>query len=224
MNDQLHINVVAPTAERMEPVTQCAWHPNGGLWTSTNDPDTSAFAFWTACFKYMYRLPKEINPRYLAARGSSPTLPQIKCWLLTPSPSARIANIDTAEDFFNLGHRYGWVKCSWEKRVAPIGVVAKRPEIENALNFPAIAKDFDAIHVTEAAIERLENIEMGEYRLAFWEAECTCWLRWRFTQVKELGLLADYMPHKHGFPTDILHRRIRTYKAIGASPVVPFAF
>jgi hypothetical protein len=218
---QLHMNVIAPTEERIEPITQCAWHPNGGMWTTTNDPDTPAFAFFTATFAYMYRL-NETNPRYRAIQGDSPHLPEIRCWILHPSQSARIATIDTKKDLFSLGDRYGWVKCSWEKRMAPLGLVASRPEIENALNFPAIAKDYDAIHVTEAGIELLENIEVGEHRLAFWEAECTCWFRWCFERVEEVGPLSKYMPHKHAPPTEILRRRMRTYAAIGAAPVSLF--
>jgi hypothetical protein len=196
------------------------------MWTVTNDPGTPAFGFFTATFKYMYAL-NETNPRYLAMRDSAGNVPQIKCWLLYPSPSARIATVDTHEDLLRLGERYGWVKCSWEKRMAPVGLCASRPETENALNFPAIAKDYDAIHVTEAGIQRTERseAELGEYRLAFWEAECTCWLSWSFEKVEELGPLASYMPHKHGYPTDILARRIQTYRAIGAKPLSsPFGF
>lgn len=221
MKPQLHMNVVAPSAKRMEPITQCAWHANGGLWSVTNDPNADSFAFFTGTFARMYQL-NEINPRYLAQRGDSDRLPEIKCWLLYPSDSARIATIDTQEDLFSLGDRYGWVKCSWEKRMAPLGLVASRPEIENALNFPAIAKDFDAIHVTEAGVELLENPEIGEHRLAFWESECCHWFKWCFDKVEEIGLLSDYMPHKRALPTELLRRRIRTYNALGAAPVSPF--
>lgn len=220
MNGQLHINVTAPTAERMEPITQNSWHPNGGLWTSTDDPNTAAFQFWTATFSNMLQV-GENNPRYFAARDNQIVQKgEIKCWRLDPSPSARIATIDTLEDFLNFGERYGWIKCAWEKRIAPYGIVGRWPGSYNSLNFTAMAEDFDALHATDLGVRRAESKEAGDCRLSAWEAESTCWFRWCFEKVEDVGPLSKYFPHKHGGALILLERRTRSLESIGNNPSV----
>ena len=54
-------------------------------------------------------------------------------------------------------------------------------EDPSSLNFPALAEDFDALYVTKKA------------RLKGWTPETTCWFRWRFSKVEEIGPLANYM-------------------------------
>jgi hypothetical protein len=221
MNPQLHINVRAPAPERIEFITQNAWHPNGGLWTFTHDPGSNSFAFWTGQFAIMSRPDyfNPINPRYRSDDPGARMHP-LYCWILYPSDSSRVATIDTREDFLRLGKRYGWRKSAWKRRLANFGVVAggSREKVYS-LNFPAIAKDFDALRITDPALAALETPAAGSYRLAFWEAESTCWFRWSFTHIEEAGLLSLYMPERHGPPTMVLARRMRTWRASGFRPM-----
>lgn len=130
-----------------------------------------------------------ISPRYHDPATGQPR--PFKAWVLYPSEAARIATVDSAGDLLEFGRQYGWQQCCFERRVAGATLSRMRKPVYS-LNFLAMMKDFDAIEVTDAGVERLETPEAGDYRLAFWKAESTCWFRWAFERVEEVGLLTDY--------------------------------
>lgn len=217
MKPQLHINVSAPKPEKMESITQAGWQPNGGLWTFTDDASLESFSFWTAQFVTLWRwwIPT-FESRY--CEPGTQRLYLFKAWVLYPSPLARIAIIDSRDDLLDLGNRYGWVESCFERRVG--GVLTSRMDGPvYTPNFLAMAEDFDALHVTDLGVERLEDLEAGEYRLAFWEAESTCWFRWCFDRVEDVGLLSKYKAPAHGNLFTILNRRRRSWIASGKTPI-----
>ena len=213
MKPQVHFNVSAPTPEGMEPITQAGWQPNGGLWTFTNST-TESFAFWTWLFKRQEQYQRIPCPRYVEPGSDRPR--PLKAWLLYPSRGARIATIDSRADLLDLGQRYGWCKSCFERRVAGV-TYSRMNDPAYSLNFIAMAQDFDALHVTDSGIEQLETLEAGEYRLAFWEAESTCWFKWSFDRVEDAGFLSDYEMPVHGV-FNVLYRRRRSWEASGQRP------
>jgi hypothetical protein len=205
MEPQLHFNVERPTPEKVLPIENGAWQPSGGLWTLTPDFDSESFAFWAALFANMDRL-SHVNPRWHRMIGR-----RVCGWMLHPEESARVAVIDGPGDLLALGEKYGWQEGYWQHpraMSAPVHVCT--------LNFSAVAEDVDAIRVTDSALFRLEAKEAGKHRLAFWHAESTCWFRWCFERVEEVGPASGYMRHKHGDVFTILNRVMRSYKAAGA--------
>jgi hypothetical protein len=203
---QLHFNAEPPAPEKIEPVGQAAWQPRGGLWTFTPDEGAASFAFWTGLFANIHQFAGE-KPRWSKMRGK-----EVRGWLLYPSPSARVAVIDNLDDLLQLGNGYGWDESRWVTGHDLLG----QPQLSApvySLNFPAIAKDFDAVRVTDAGVERLETVKAGKYRLAFWHAESTCWFRWCFERVEEVGPVCHYMKHKQGDTFMVAMRTLRSAQA-----------
>lgn len=170
MNPQLHINVDSPRPELVEPITQGLHIPKGGLWTST--PILERDSFFVTLYASIDPVPN-IPHRWRHRAGR-----RYRCWWLYPSPSARVAVIDSRSDLTRLVENYGWLP----------GYGAIR-----TLNYTALAKDFDALRVTDRAVDELETPGAGQFRLAEWLAESTCWFRWCFEQVDEKGTLASYL-------------------------------
>lgn len=170
INPQLHINVDPPRPELMAPITQGLHIPKGGLWTSTPLAERDSF------FVTLYTsvdLPPRNRYRWQHRDGRP-----YRCWWLYPSPTARVAVIDSRSDLTRFVEAYGWLP----------GYGAIR-----TLNYAALAKDFDALRVTDRAVDELEAPAAGPFRLAEWLAESTCWFRWCFERAEEKGTLANYL-------------------------------
>ena len=94
-------------------------------------------------------------------------------WKICASPSARIWEANTASAWADLSMRY--------------------PLIENRLiypNWPAIAEDYDAVHLTAMAVAAIQGVristEKGLLVPSYWDVESTLWLQWRFEAVSEV--------------------------------------
>ena len=61
-------------------------------------------------------------------------------------------------------------------------------------NWPAIAEDFDAVHLTAMAVAAIQGVrittEMGLIAPSYWDVESTFWLRWSFDAVSEVELVS----------------------------------
>lgn len=201
---QLHINCKKPTPDRMQPVSQGAYQPEGGLWTST--PERGRDSFYVTLYSHMH-----MHSHWNAARWKRLQGKAMRCYLLHPELSARVATIDGRADLLSLGERYGWDVNFWHQAL-PFGTRKVGPI--HSLNFVAMTEDFDAVRVTDRALEELETPRAGLYRLRYWHAESTCWFRWCFERVESLGLLRDYLvrPNEPAPMWSLAPRLARSYR------------
>jgi hypothetical protein len=126
--------------------------PWGGLWTSTFTSGSGSA--WLA-----YRASQEFTP--------GPSHP-LSLWLLTPDANARILTIDTPADIERLFDAYS------------LPLSAPRSPGSLGLNWPRLALDFDAFHLTQAGFE-------ADYPLfSTWSCESTLWFRDCFAQKQKL--------------------------------------
>jgi len=143
--------------------------PLGGLWTSTFTPNDTLCSDWLSwCYTNM--------PEWLPESDSC-------CWVLFPSPNARIYEVDKEDDYislFKLGYGYyndfvnKWC-IDWEK----------------------LSKDYDAFHLTERGLVECSSVFFeSNYpelcSLYGWDCESTLWFRWKFDKAIPLNLI----PHK----------------------------
>jgi hypothetical protein len=91
-------------------------------------------------------------------------------WKIDSSASARVCDLTTASQ--------------WE------GFVLRYPIINEDLIYPnweAIARDWDAVHVTIRAITAIQGMRLqtskGFLAPSYWDIETTFWLRWSFASV-----------------------------------------
>jgi len=176
--------------------------PNKGLWTST--PDTERDNFWVT--KFANTTPMDsLHGRWGWKAGKT-----FRCWLLYPSRSARVATIDSLADLMRLGRKYGWHVGYWDWPSPPLGIVQTVGPV-HTLNFLSLAKHFDALHLTDRGVQQAESKAAGKYRLAFWHAESTCWFRWCFDRVKELGPLSEHVKNPERRMLDLMPDVMRSY-------------
>lgn len=208
---QVHINIAAPQPEMIEQITfrqgfHDFWQPGGGLWTFPHDPNSRGFRFWTAEYSNLHSYAGP-GSRFYSKIGKPPF-----AWLIYPSASARVACVNSKADLLELGRKYGWLEQQYFRPIPFLGI-AKACEPACSLNFPEMAKDFDGFQITERGIDEVEAKELGKYRQAFWEAECTCWFRWKFDRVDKGGFLSEFEAEHHGTIFDVLAARQRSYAA-----------
>jgi hypothetical protein len=98
-------------------------------------------------------------------------------WKICASPSARVWEVNSASAWAELSMRY--------------------PLTANGLiypNWPAIAEDFDAVHLTAMAVAATQGVrirtEMGLIAPTYWDVESTFWLRWSFDAVSEVEIVS----------------------------------
>lgn len=163
--------------------------PSGGLWTSTAQPEHfSAYgrnwksAVIAICRERAIRdFPHDV---WIA--------PSLKVWHLKPNPAARIAVVDSLNDFSILGQKYGWVNYQY-KRTAKESRYSSSPTVTcRSLNYEAIAEDYDAIHLTERGWSQDKEGDM----MGMWHSESTVWLRWMFDEIEYKGLFWPDFPKK----------------------------
>ena len=186
---QLHINVTAPTRERMESVKQQARiltpRGPGGLWTSTPrvDKDSDLVLTFAA-------LDHSINPSSVAddrvwQQGREGMC--YSCWHLYPEKRARVAIIESRDGLKRMAELYGTVSY-----LSFISILPVRGTRCCSVDYAAMAKDYDAIHVTARAKEEL-RLEPARVGLDGWISDTTWWLRWRFSKIEYAGTLLNYL-------------------------------
>jgi hypothetical protein len=151
MNTQLKVGrlVVGQHPELTDEVTLVA-KPVGGLWTSTWDGEESEWVDW--CRREEFG---DVDSR--------------EWWLLTPSPTARILTIETRYNLMQAVKMFAPPAGSYPEWYSGLGAAV--------LDFTAVAKKFDAVHLTSrGAID----LHFGTPNLNSWDCESTVWFRWVF--------------------------------------------
>ena len=151
-------NKVAPTTNK----------PDGGLWTSTFTPNDYYCSDWLA---WCATCAPEWSPKS-----------EDQCWVLIPSKSARVVEINSERDYLNLMRNFAYYN----------EIIAKY-----TIDWEKLAKFYDAVHLTDNGL-----IEVGkaEFEFAYpqlqglngWDCESTIWFRWVFDKAIPLSLI----PHK----------------------------
>jgi len=99
--------------------------------------------------------------------GSSMVLSRGEAWILHPK-AAKVAIVDSLSDLKKLMSVY-----QHQTRVG-----------EEVLDFEAMSKDYDAMHLTERGQNATRMVPMGEPDLYGWDVESTLWFRWKFDSVE----------------------------------------
>ena len=160
------------TRIRIDPVRNDIYFPPkplGGLWTSTFTPNYTFCSGWLSwCSTNM--------PKWLPESENC-------CWVLIPSPNAKIYEVDNEDDYISLfkkGYRY-------------------YHEILNkwCIDWEKLSKDYDALHLTESGLVECAttNFELNYpelHSLYGWDCESTVWFRWKFDKAIPLS----YVPHR----------------------------
>jgi hypothetical protein len=123
-----------------------------GLWTSTAGEECS----WI---------------EWMKGEGWWPKRDSARLWLLDPDPAARIFEIDQAVDLNELASKF--------RRSGGPGLadyIAREPR----LDWEAIAREYDAVHLTSRGEAQLHIRLDGGPDLYGWDCESTIWFRWRF--------------------------------------------
>lgn len=140
--------------------------PSGGLWTSTlHDDGTSAWLDW--CEDERWGLTNETV-----------------VYALDPEPDASVFVLDSQGDLLRL-----------------LGSFARdkdhdllKPRLTAQIDFEAVAKHYDAIHLTERGQISTRLATPGLYG---WDTESTLWLRWAFRAVEEIAPARDMLQREH---------------------------
>jgi hypothetical protein len=145
----------------MEPSIQPApviHKPLGGLWTSTYDPHYgSAWVQWC--------LQEEFDG------------PVFDCYVLSPEAELPILVIDSYKDLVDALDTYGYI----DDRFAEIGT----PEMWRTFDWSVLQKKYAAVHLTAKGNSEVHfSFPVSLYG---WDCESTCWLRWSFEQIEQLG-------------------------------------
>jgi hypothetical protein len=139
--------------------------PEGGLWTSTFKPNAKWCSDWLEwCASEM--------PEWLPESEDC-------CWVLFPSKSARIVEIDDIDDYINLLKMFG----RYNK------VVGKW-----MIDWEKLAKYYDALHLTERGLATVGSLN---FELLYpelkgfheWDVESTVWFRWVFDKAIPLSFI-----------------------------------
>lgn len=170
-----------PTREHFQPVSNAVdfgVKPNGGMWTSTYDPSIgSGWIDW--CHKEDFRVP-----------GGG-----WRSWLLVPSPGVRVLTIDTLEDLVLALNRYPRTEPAWRTNLFGMS---------RYFDFEAVARDYDAIHLTEEGQWRTRLSHPDN--LYGWDCESVLWLHFEVDAVEYLGRQTWREPPRQ-------QRRLRTARS-----------
>lgn len=167
--------------------------PSGGLWTSSPHPEYFS--------NYGCNVRGAIC--MIAAEGLIKTVPHdiwqmpyTLVWQLKVMSVARIAIIDSLQDWRALGKQYGWITRAYRTNLIEREEDCHGDQMElRSLNVEAIAQDYDAIHMTEKAVKEDKFSAIG---LRWWHSESTYWMRWMFDEVQVLGSFwPDFPRHWH---------------------------
>jgi len=133
--------------------------PRGGLWTSSYIDREHGSEWMDWC----------IGEDFRSARQHS--------WLLEPMPDARVYEIDTLHDLKALLRKHHY-DAPWNGLTLGYGLESRM------LDFEAIAKRYDAIHLTS---EGQWRTKLSTPNLYGWDCESTLWLKWKFRKADYIG-------------------------------------
>jgi len=159
-----------PKPEEFDPVDgekHLKIKPVGGMWTSTFTPDADHDSDWI---------------RWCSTEGF---LSGRHAWRLTPKEDPRIIEVDSMEDLWAVVQRFEDEEYLPEY---PQGVQ------DYALDFEAMADEFDAMRLTEEGQRKTRLTGSKEPDLYGWDSECTLWFRWAFESVEYHGYYDNELP------------------------------
>jgi hypothetical protein len=118
-------------------------------------------------------------------------------WLLTVSADARVFEVHSPEDWWELAHAYPAKAPGFSYALVPYqsrpGVYTADRSSRTARVDPdwhALACEWDGVHVSMAGVMTGEDVRFERNgvvtQLRAWEVESTVWLRWVFTSAKSL--------------------------------------
>ena len=155
---QLYIGRKKPTCADFTPpfdTDPAINKPQGGFWTSTwtGQPNLSPWVRWAA------------------AKGSYTN--DEKGWIVNPSKGARLAVIDSREDFEKVLAEYG------------VGKEGTDPVID----FVGISHEYDGLWATANAVHSLCSTDR-QANLSSWDVESTVWFDWQVETVEPVGKIS----------------------------------
>lgn len=120
-------------------------------------------------------------------------------WLLTVSAQARVFEVASPEDWWELAHSYPARTPGFKYAMMPLpshpGVLTSDRSSRYARVDPdweALANDWDGVHVSMAGVMTAEDVTFERdsvvTELRGWDVESTVWLRWVFDSVEEIGV------------------------------------
>jgi hypothetical protein len=116
----------------------------------------------------------------------------LACWRLEAPPDVRIVEVDGPQAWHDLCVKYPAI--GEDGRLVP--------------DWSAIAKDWDAVHLTLGGLLTAEQVrvesEAGWTALWGWDCERTVWLHWRFTDFVRLSDIEEHRdcPFELRFPDE----------------------
>lgn len=169
------------------------WKPSGGLWTSSHSPDHLSNYAWTIK-RSAHRL-LEIG---VAISTVEAKYGRAHAWEVEPRCVAKVAIIDRASDWQNLGDHFGRFP------VMIAGDYDKEPHAQGfKLDFESVSREFDAIRITQRGVDECKRVGIAASK---WGTESTLWLRWAFDSVRDAGV---WWPDFPSFPEYIPLRSSR---------------
>jgi hypothetical protein len=150
---------VRPRKEKFEPVEghHLPVKPNGGMWTSTFTPDAEYDSDWL---------------RWSSSEGFYGGT----CgWKMEVKDDLAIVEVDGMDDLWSIVEQY--------EAETYKGRPAQQLR-EYVIDFEALARDFDGMHLTEEGQVKTRMPGMGAPNLYGWDSECTLWFNWAFEDVE----------------------------------------
>jgi hypothetical protein len=153
--------------------------PKHALWTCTLTPvNLSPWLDW---------------PENLHRQGSQ------QAWMLGVSGTARVAEVHSPEDWWELAHAYPAKTPAFKYALMPLAshpsvLTQDRSSVNSRLDpdWQALAHDLDGVHVSMAGVMTAEDVAFERdgvvTELRGWDVESTVWFTWVFDSVKELDV------------------------------------
>ncbi|GAB6551943.1 hypothetical protein bcgnr5378_04760 [Bacillus cereus] len=162
MKKQLYVGKGEPTEQNIGVITNSVEinKPLGGFWTSTFI-DEQVGSEWVT-------FSKNVLTKY---NGST------KAFTLTPKKDARIAHVDSMDDYEELLRKYRLEMV--DPRLASISFFS------NLIDYELLSKDYDGFHISQRAIS-IAKYTFDYISLGAFDCESTVWFRWCFDDVEEL--------------------------------------
>ncbi|GAB6456217.1 hypothetical protein bcgnr5390_12080 [Bacillus luti] len=162
MRKQLYVGKGEPTEQNIRVIKNDIEinKPIGGFWTSTfiNEREGSDWV----------RYSKNILTRYNSST---------KAYTLTVSKDARIAQVNSMDDYEELLRKY--------KLEMADPILASISIFSNLIDFELLSKDYDGFQISQKAVSMAKGsfkyISLGAY-----DCESAVWFRWCFDKVEEL--------------------------------------
>lgn len=153
----------APSRSLVDPIKNTMWiKPDGGIWTSSFNPEIgSSWVEFCRAEKY----------RHSRVRS---------WWKLYPRP-ARIYVVDSVASLNRLCERFPLRRSVAKVRGRTVRMIEEI--VYKAIDFEAMAKKYDAMHLTEKG--QHETRFSRPHSLYTWDVESTLWFRWSFSRVRK---------------------------------------